>query len=406
MASVELALARLIADEDFVALDALYSRPNLFRAVGQTFTETWHSAFLGWLLDPRGSHGLDGFPLQRFLVTVAESPAVPSLEALAASSWLVDPSGLAAFAIEEDSSDVTVLPSERSPHEADLGSFGRADVWIEWRLASDDDDEADNRFVCIVEEKVKAGTHDGQGAQYPDHLADEADKNPANRGICVFLSPEMPADGQCAALTGDPRWYCIDFQALHDGVLVPVLRHRMLDREMRVLVEHYAHNLRVPVKGAAMAVTTRERELAQRIKEKHLATLQRLAALLADDVPELQPVVSPETRPEMVIPLAGGGTVSGASIRELFTSILDLAQDRGLLDRLRVPYGGGRTTWLINTEATHRDGESAFRGKPIVFEAGTRTLYVDAWQSRDRGLKLARKLLRDLGLPPSKEPAT
>jgi len=406
--SVELALARLIADEDFVALDALYTRPNLFRAVGHTFTETWHSAFLGWLLDPKGSHGLRGFPLQRLLVTVAGSAAVPAEAPISESSWLVGPSALAAMAIDLDLGLATVLPSEDTPHEMDLGSYGRADVWIELPLSSDDDDDEqeDSRFICIVEEKVRAGSHQGQGGQYPDYLANESVKSSGHRGICVFLSPDMPAAGQCAELTGDPRWYCIDFQALHDGVLVPALGHRMLDPEMRVLVEHYAHNLRVPVKGAAMAVTDRERDLAQRIKAKHLVTLQRLASLLADDVPELQDVLSSDAKEQMVIALSDGTKISAASVRELFTGILDLAHKRGLLDRLRVPYGGGRTTWLINSEPVHRDGESSFRGRPIVFEAGARTLYVDVWMSRDRSLRLARKLLRDLGLPLPTKPSS
>ena len=44
------------------------TRPNLFRIVGRTHTETWHSMFLGWLLDPKGNHGLGSFPLRRLLV--------------------------------------------------------------------------------------------------------------------------------------------------------------------------------------------------------------------------------------------------------------------------------------------------------------------------------------------------
>lgn len=46
----------LVADDRFERIEALATRPNLFRIVGRTFTETWHSMFLGWLMDPKGSH--------------------------------------------------------------------------------------------------------------------------------------------------------------------------------------------------------------------------------------------------------------------------------------------------------------------------------------------------------------
>lgn len=70
-------LASLVADAGFQRLSALQGQPNIFRAIGRTHTETWHSAFLGWLLDPKGSHQLGTFPLRRFLAMVAQSHIIP-----------------------------------------------------------------------------------------------------------------------------------------------------------------------------------------------------------------------------------------------------------------------------------------------------------------------------------------
>src|SRR6059058_3853009 len=58
----------LIHDPTFVAFEIEQEAPSIFNAVGRTHTETWHSALLGWLLDPQGSHGLGAFPLTRLLL--------------------------------------------------------------------------------------------------------------------------------------------------------------------------------------------------------------------------------------------------------------------------------------------------------------------------------------------------
>ena len=68
---VATALAQLTSSKEFERLDRLAKRPNLFQALGRTLTETWHSAFLGWLLDPQGSHGLSSFPLVQLLTVAA-----------------------------------------------------------------------------------------------------------------------------------------------------------------------------------------------------------------------------------------------------------------------------------------------------------------------------------------------
>ena len=60
----------LVTDDQFARIEALATRPNLFRIVGRTFTETWHSMFLGWLMDPKGSHGLKGYPLKKLLLAI------------------------------------------------------------------------------------------------------------------------------------------------------------------------------------------------------------------------------------------------------------------------------------------------------------------------------------------------
>ena len=66
-ASPEEALQRLILDGDLERLEDLLAEFNLFDVLSIARQETQHSAFLAWLLDPRGSHGLRDYFLRGFL---------------------------------------------------------------------------------------------------------------------------------------------------------------------------------------------------------------------------------------------------------------------------------------------------------------------------------------------------
>lgn len=73
-------LLHLVADDRFAKIESLAKRPNLFRIVGRTHTETWHSMFLGWLLDPKGSHNLGSFSLRRLLVAITNPTIIGSVD--------------------------------------------------------------------------------------------------------------------------------------------------------------------------------------------------------------------------------------------------------------------------------------------------------------------------------------
>lgn len=58
-------------DASLLEIRRLLGSANLFRILGTESRERWHSAFLAWVLDPNGSHGLGDFPLRRFLTLLA-----------------------------------------------------------------------------------------------------------------------------------------------------------------------------------------------------------------------------------------------------------------------------------------------------------------------------------------------
>lgn len=65
------AVARLLAAPELQALEERLRDQSVFHLLAVHDRERSHAAFLGWLLDPMGSHGMGPAPLRRFLLMAA-----------------------------------------------------------------------------------------------------------------------------------------------------------------------------------------------------------------------------------------------------------------------------------------------------------------------------------------------
>src|SRR5271170_4689545 len=79
--NVREAINALLSASDFDALEERLRNRSVFHILGVETREVSHSAFLGWLLDPRESHGMGTAPLRRFMLMASaigskESPGV------------------------------------------------------------------------------------------------------------------------------------------------------------------------------------------------------------------------------------------------------------------------------------------------------------------------------------------
>jgi len=113
-------LLDLVSSSEFVQLEARADRKSLFSIVDRTFTETWHSMFLGWILDPLGSHGLGDYSLKRFFLLIANALLKGSES---------NPSLAAKIAVLGNLVDAEVLPREADQNEFSCPA-GRIDVFI------------------------------------------------------------------------------------------------------------------------------------------------------------------------------------------------------------------------------------------------------------------------------------
>ena len=155
-ASQQEALQALILDPDLERLEDLLADFNIFDVLGIARAELRHSAFLAWLLDPRGSHGLRDYFLRTFLLQVAKeasSLGVGDITPFEVDSWKLN--------------DIEIF-TER--HRIDILILG-----------------TDDSFVCLIENKIGSGEHGDQLSRYLQ-TAQEEYESPYI--IPIFLTPD------------------------------------------------------------------------------------------------------------------------------------------------------------------------------------------------------------------------
>jgi hypothetical protein len=142
----------VIANCDLETLEALAKRFNIFEALGVVRAERTHSKFLGFLLNPKESHGLGSRFLKRFLQTALEYP--PKI--------------------------ATVTPAD-----VDLSDLSQAEICIE----CDDMDviirDARGNISVIIENKIYSPQHSGQLVRY---YRRELDRYPKRNILGIYLT--------------------------------------------------------------------------------------------------------------------------------------------------------------------------------------------------------------------------
>jgi hypothetical protein len=135
MNSLEALEEFLVDNPELEQLEDMLQEFNIFEVLGIEKREVRHSAFLAWLLDSNGTHGLGDYFLRRFLwrvTTYARTHEIAAITAFDVDRWKLR--------------DVTVA-TER--HRIDI-------------LLTSQEDE----FVCAIENKVSSGEHGNQLERY------------------------------------------------------------------------------------------------------------------------------------------------------------------------------------------------------------------------------------------------
>ena len=214
-------LLHLISEPNFIRFEHVLREPNIFKIVGRTHYERWHSCFWGWLLDPNGTHLLGQYVLVRLLLLLSHERTLRQNGNRRCRLLEVLPT--------VEFSDVQVTPNEFVSSERSVNGVGRFDIFVTARY--------DNKLGCtgrlnaILEFKIDSKPSKEQSRRYADWLF-SAHSNDDN--FLIYVNPSLGQNSEVT--TGDKRWYCIDYQLLNDQLLTPLLEHPALNDKVRPFI--------------------------------------------------------------------------------------------------------------------------------------------------------------------------
>lgn len=375
-------LVSLISEPDFVRFENILNEPNFFKIVGRTHYERWHSCFLGWLLDPNGSHLLSTFSLSRFFLLLLNErclkPSNHSKQTFLAALPTVD------FI------DVDVVPNEFLSTETSIEGVGRFDVFLTANFTNNAG--RTGHLNLIVELKIDSKPVPEQSRRYAEWLHQT---HPEDVNLLVYLTPNLAKSSQ--ETIGDDRWYCLDYQLLNDKFLVAILAHPNLNRKVEPFVIQYIKNLTTRYRGIKMATTDEEKRMAVALYEKYSEVFDLIYdALLATGTIDYSiadvPAAKGRTTTGRLAIRVDGKVFAADTIRDLFTDVLKYIVDREYVLRVPLPWGNSSQRYIItNAEpATHPSGRDFFY--PIKYKGYT----IESHYARDRGLKVLSDLCAKL----------
>jgi len=211
-------------DSLFQELKAYYGKTTLFNILKIERNENRHSAFLAWLLDENGSHGLGEEPLKRFMRLLAKM-----------DDKYNEPFLVGNYQVENAKID--------TEHPVSIGSKkGRIDVFIEFDYKGEN---GTNHVHVIIENKVYTNEHDEQTKLYLDWARKEYKGKHNQNIIGVFLAPDCPE--KCSGDTKDFSYVKITYQDILQDLIEPLLKMEM-SPEARVFITDYVINLGQPLR--------------------------------------------------------------------------------------------------------------------------------------------------------------
>lgn len=208
------ALQALAADPELKRLEDLLAEFNLFDTIGIAKSELHHSKVIAWLLNPRGSHGLDDHFLRGFLSQAASEARERGIHTTAFG-----------------------------PSDVDVWNFSDIEVVIEYQTSDGRIDillvSESNNLVCPIENKIDSDEHSEQLARY---LQDIENEYKDFIRFPIFLTPDgrTPQDDADAKL-----WTSFDYEKIADLIRQVLETHKSkITASVSSFLEQYERTLR------------------------------------------------------------------------------------------------------------------------------------------------------------------
>ncbi len=376
-------LVDLISEPQFLGFENMLREPNIFRIVGRTHYERWHSCFWGWLLDASGSHLLGTYTLTRMLHLLVDHRCLQSSRHDEQALWSVLPT--TEFTATE------VVPNENISTETSVSGVGRFDIYLTTQFQ--DALKRTKRVNLVFELKIDSSVDAQQCKRYADWLIGS---HPDDVNLLVLVTPTLLTNSRATA--GDDRWYCVDYQLLNDRVLIPVLDHPSLNEKVRPFIVQYVKNLKIRYKGIKMAITDEERRMAVALYEKYSdvfdAIYDALVATGTIDQSTSGVTSAPGRESGRIAVKLDGRVFSNETLRLLIEDVLRYLVDSGLLTQLPLPWGTSSQRYLLTNEEPpkHPTGRDFFY--PVRYKGIT----MESHYSRERGIEVLAQLAHRLDI--------
>lgn len=227
---------QLVRDANFDKLELALNEPNIFSILSIEHMEIRHSNFLGWLLNPRESHGLNDLFLKRFLREVFSDEKVADFNALHAESL--------------DFLQVEVLREWRN-----------IDLLLKFPT-----------LVICIENKVKSKDHSGQLKNYKQVIHEEFSGS-NYKHVFIYLTPY----GESSSQEQDVYAF-ISYQIIIE-ILDRILEvyAELIPNQSIVYIKDYIKSLR-----RNLMSTDSTNEIAREIYKKH----QRILDFIIENKPD------------------------------------------------------------------------------------------------------------------------
>lgn len=115
-------LLGLVSEPSFIKFLNIQNEPNIFKIVGRTHYERWHSCFWGWLLDSNGSHLLHDYILTMILFLLLDERCL--------KSSLHNKINLTRILPHAEFIEVDSIPNENISTETNIRGLDRFDIFL------------------------------------------------------------------------------------------------------------------------------------------------------------------------------------------------------------------------------------------------------------------------------------
>lgn len=283
--------------------------------------------------------------------------------------------------------NVEVIPNEHVSTETSVKDVGRFDIFL---TADYQANQVLGRLNVIFELKIDSRVDRGQSRRYADWLLGS---HPNDLNLLIYILPDLGSDSK--STVGDSRWYCMDYQLLHDSLLLPILDHPNLNPKVSSFIVQYVKNLKILHNGVRMAITEEEKKIAVELYEKYNDVFDAIFDALkeADVLDYSTSDISSRGRKSGRLAIKIGGVVlEGDIVRSLFQNVLVFLVDKGYIKKLPLPWGIGSTRYILTNESPPKHPT----GREFFYPISYGDYFMESHYSRERGLSVLENLCKKL----------